>query len=394
MFKIDVNIGANIEPWNLSLELRCSILRTELLKGKKITILLYEFPDTSTFRYRGYNIFKASQKSEEWSSIYFFLHEINEISSFLPLILLLVVIRVRWTHEVDEIIYKAKGAGVKVIFDVDDLIFDLNQLNVVTNTLNVDFASERDYEFWFGMISRIGFSASKADGFITTNSFLGDRLKEKYQKPYMIIPNSLNQEQLDASSKILSIKKRKKSINPFCIGYFSGTPSHINDFKVVSEELIELMNEFSGISLKIVGFMEFPESMTKLLKQNRVSFTPLVNFLELQRLIAEVDINIVPLVNNAFSNCKSELKYFEASIVETITLATPTYTYNNCINDGINGFLCKPGKWYERIKQIYSGKIDTVDIAQNAHMDAINNYSGSKIVQMIDESYNFFHKEL
>ena len=60
----------------------------------------------------------------------------------------------------------------------------------------------------------------------------------------------------------------------------------------------------------------------------RIEVCPLQDFVNLQRLIGEVEINIVPLQDNAFTNCKSELKYFEAAIVETVTVATPTYTFS------------------------------------------------------------------
>ena len=63
--------------------------------------------------------------------------------------------------------------------------------------------------------------------------------------------------------------------------------------------------------------------------------------MNLQRLIAEVEINISPLQNNLFTNCKSELKYFEAAIAGTITVATPTYAFSRAIVDGENGFLAK-----------------------------------------------------
>ena len=35
--------------------------------------------------------------------------------------------------------------------------------------------------------------------------------------------------------------------------------------------------------------------------------------------------------NNKFTNCKSELKFFEAAIAETVTVASPTFNYKNAI---------------------------------------------------------------
>lgn len=388
MYNINILNDFDLEPWKISLGIRCKEFEQAIANNKKVSLMIYERADTSTFRYRCYNLYQWTQKSEQWQCIYFFLDEISTILKYLDKCAIVVIVRVRWEHCIDQIIYRAKQLGKKVIFDVDDLIFDINYLNLVTNTLNVHFAGERDYEFWFACISRIGFTASKADGFTCTNSFLGERLQNLYGKPYSIIPNSLNLEQIEISKRCVEAKEKQISQRPFTIGYFSGTPSHINDFKVVYRELAALLHDYPEMQLNVVGFMEFPEDLKTFIDAGRITFHPLVDFLELQRLMAEVDVNIVPLVNNTFTNCKSELKFFEGAIVNTITLATPIYTYANAIQNGVNGYLCNEGEWYEAIKNIFMNKENTDKLIKKAYQHAMINYSGNRFVNIIENAYN------
>lgn len=392
MYKIGIQANENTAPWEVPFSSRCRILRQNLKDGISIALLLYEHADTSTFRYRGYNIAQITKESSRWRSVYFFANEIDKIFPYISQVSLVVVIRMRWTHNLDKFIYKVKSNHIPLLFDVDDLVFDTKYLPLVTNTLNVPFKNEMDYDFWFAYIGRIEYTAAKADGFITTNSFLGEKLQDKLHKTYSIIPNFLNKEQLHISERCLAKKKMQVSGNPFTIGYFSGTPSHINDFKTIHMELILLLEEFKDIQLKVVGFMEFPPEMQSFIQAGRVTFTPLVNFLELQRLTAEVDVNIVPLVDNIFTNCKSELKFFEAAVVNTPTFAQPTYTYNNCITDGVNGFLCRQGEWYEKIKAFYLGQADGESIVKNAYNYAIEHYQGKVILDKIEQCYDIFSK--
>jgi glycosyltransferase involved in cell wall biosynthesis len=380
----------SVMPWDIPLNHRCSILKQCIDRKHMISILIYEYSDTSTFRYRGYNLMQITHQdnNSQWKCVYFFRHELASLDSFLNDVHLITIIRVKWNQDLDDFIVKAKKNNIKVLFDVDDLVFDLNYLPLVHNTLNVN-SSELDYDFWFAYISRIGFTASKTDGFITTNDFLGERLKNKYQKDVCIIPNFINNEQLEVSYSLCKQKSKNKNQSPFIIGYFSGTPSHINDLKIVYKELMALLSDFD-MKLLVVGFMEFPPEMHELIINNQIIYTPLVDFIELQRQIAQVDVNIVPLVNNTFTNCKSELKFFEAAIVKTVTFATPTFTYKQCIKDGETGFLCKEGEWYDKIAYLYKNVSIKKKIDNKAFDDAIKNYSGDVILKKINDAYNFF----
>jgi glycosyltransferase involved in cell wall biosynthesis len=78
---------------------------------------------------------------------------------------------------------------------------------------------------------------------------------------------------------------------------------------------------------------------------------PLQDFLNLQRLIAEVEVNIAPLQDNSFTNCKSEVKFFEAAICGTLTLATPTFTFRKSIVHGKTGFLVPSYGWDSALQE-------------------------------------------
>ena len=159
---------------------------------------------------------------------------------------------------------------------------------------------------------------------------------------------------------------------------------------MVHQELIQLLEDYPEIELKIVGYMDFPKEMQDLIQKKRVRFSPLVDFMELQRLIAQVDVNIVPLVQNTFTNCKSELKFFEAAAVDTVTVATPTYTYANSIQHRETGFLCSQGEWYDTIAELYNDAELRNNIAKRAESYCLEKYAGEAFRKQVREAYNFF----
>ena len=66
-----------------------------------------------------------------------------------------------------------------------------------------------------------------------------------------------------------------------------------------------------------------------------------------------MDINIIPLVINLFTEGKSDLKYYEAALVEVPSVASPTLVYQSAIEHGSNGFLARTrDDWYEALRTL------------------------------------------
>ena len=76
-----------------------------------------------------------------------------------------------------------------------------------------------------------------------------------------------------------------------------------------------------------------------------------MHYVELQRSIAEVEVNIAPLSHTAFNICKSDLKFFEAAAVGTWTVASHTPSLDDAIDDGVTGRLAKAHEWDDALRE-------------------------------------------
>lgn len=338
--------------------------------GKRKVVYFYEKPDSSTFRYRVYNMCQALNFSDQWKGIYFFENEIPLLTPYLSEISLMIFCRTRWSFTFDQWIEQAKNWNIPLLFDIDDLVFNLDKIPLVMNTLNQSFREDL-VSHWYSYSARLYQLGKKCQGTIGTNAYLSNHLKEVFQKQTFILPNFLNQEQISISEQLYKVRKKG---TPFTLGYFSGSPSHANDFAKIASELASLLEEFPAIRLEVAGYMEFPSFLKPFAKRKQIVHTPFVDFITLQKKIAGVDINLIPLVDNEFTQCKSELKYFEAAIVGTPTLATPTYVYELNIENGKTGFLCEEGDWYPTLKRLYQEGIDPNLIIQ-ANQYCLNKYA-------------------
>jgi glycosyltransferase involved in cell wall biosynthesis len=310
-------------------------------------VWLYEKPDTSTFRYRVYNMVEAvaSDPAQRATAAWFAVDEIASLLPRLSAIDTLVLARVRYDASVARLIAAAKAQGVRVLFDCDDLVFDTRYVHLLLDTLDQDTKPAAAWDWWFAYVGRIEATARLCDGAITTNRFLAEQLTETVTGPVCIVPNFLNRRQQEVSETLLAAKRARgfTGEGPVTIGYFSGTPSHNRDFAIVTPALARLLDRDPDVRVQIVGFMEAIGPLAA--HADRVNRVPLHDWINLQRLIAEVEINIAPLQENVFTNCKSELKFFEAAIVGTWTLATPTMPFKRAIHSADMGRLTRTEDW-------------------------------------------------
>ena len=320
----------------------------------------YDKPDTYTFRYRVLNMVQALAAWPEGgiSASWFYRKDLGEMHRFIDRADALVICRALYTPAIEQLVIRAKARQIPVVYDCDDLVFDPDCVPLVMKSLDLDLNQNENLQDWYARVARHGAVMRRCDRVIATNPFLAARMAScAGHTRSQVIPNFLHDVQQAVSAELYEAKRASgfRSDGTITIGYFSGSPTHNRDFAVAAPAVARLMDQDPRIRLRVVGLVGLQglsaELQSLLVKDSsRVEFYPLQDPMNLQRLIAEVEINLAPLQNNLFTNCKSELKYFEAAIAGTITVATPTYPFSRAIVDGENGFLANAFAWDDRLR--------------------------------------------
>ena len=351
------------------------------MTNPRLALYLYEDSTSAQFRYRVLNPSVACAKSQTWRVQYFSKSELTKLRSKLPSASLLIIERQTAKDRlVLDLIAEAKRLGAKAIFDLDDLIFDYRDLPLLMHSTN-----SKNVAYWLGYFWGIRRIAKRVDGFFTTNDFLAQKLQRTFKRPVAVIPNSLNAAQLHASEHAL---KSQKSHSGFSLGYFSGSPTHAKDFRLIEPAVLRFLEAHSDAKLKVVGYMDFSPRAKRLIDAKRITFEPPVDFEKLQEKIAAVDVNLAPLVVNDFTNCKSELKFFEVAIVETPTIASPSFTFSHAIKDGKTGLLARPDEWSTKLEFLYAHPDQSRKIALAAKEYCLKTYYGKNYLTAVEGAYN------
>ncbi|MBQ6570833.1 glycosyltransferase [Candidatus Saccharibacteria bacterium] len=362
------------------------LLLAALAKGQRLAVYIVENQTSAQFRYRCANPSAATEASSSWQAVYYEKSELSEVEKVLDRIDLIIIERqTAKDNLLLDFIRLAHSRGKKVLFDLDDLIFDYRDLPTLMRA-----TSSKNIFYWLAYFFAIRRIARRVDGFLATNDFLAKKLKRSFKKPVAVIPNSLNSDQLTVSAELL-LKKSEKST--FTLGYFSGSPTHQRDFALILPTLLDFLSAHSDARLLIVGYMRLPRSARSLLAAKRIIQKPPTDYLKLQKHIASADLNLAPLVKSDFADCKSELKFFESAIVEVPTLASPTYAFRHAIKSGETGFLCSDAKaWRNTLELLYSDQKLRHSVAKKAKSYCLKTYYGKTFLKQIEEAYDFFKK--
>jgi glycosyltransferase involved in cell wall biosynthesis len=266
---------------------------------------------------------------------------------------ILVVSRARYDLDIAQLIQQFKTQHKKVWFDIDDLVFDTNHIDLILKTSGQE-PTDDVLNYWFSVVGRMAQALRLCDGVITTNAYLANKIQQFINLPVKIIPNFVNEAQLAVSAPLYQRKLATGSTprERIKLGYFSGSSSHNGDMSIISHALEQAMAANERIDLVLVGHVDIEQAFgirfggyLKGHLADRVTVHPFVDFLTLQELIADVDFNLVPLQVNEFTHCKSELKFVDAAIVGTLTIASPTFAYAEAIRHGENGYLAQDDQW-------------------------------------------------
>lgn len=364
-----------------------SIRYYQLLNSKKKNIIyIKDVFDNSTFRYRTYNVMEAMENNFKYFVTCFLVSELYSIYKLLSKIDLIILQRAKWSFELESFIRIVKEKKIPIVYDMDDLIYHTKYVPKYLNSIG-DY---RDFtvDSFFALSKRYELIASSSDGFIATTNDLKQHLECDFNKPVWLMPNFLNKEQEEESRKICLLKEKNYKRDKFVIGYFSGSNSHQRDLEIVESAIIKLMDKYPDIYLKIVGYMSLSKEFEKLKKDGRILIDKFVPFQELQYKIGEVDLNIIPLQNHEFNHCKSELKYFEASIVDVVSCATDNNVYHNIIEDGKDGFLCTEMDWYDKIEYVYLNYDKMKNVIKSAKNKCYQLYGNNRQEERILNLYD------
>ncbi len=230
---------------------------------------------------------------------------------------------------------------IKLVFDMDDNLFALTKANpsypAFCEEELIDLGGDTLYKcnaYGNRMSKRIAETMLiESDALICTTSLLANAYY-KYNKNIYLMQNSLDWDNWFQPH----VPFRDDGF--IKLGWQGGN-THILDWVVVQEAVVKVLKENKNIKLEMLTTPGIYEGFMVQFPKEQFSFRTFIDYdaHPWRMNVLKPDIGIIPLNEDEFSVCKSDLKFTEYAALKIPVVASNIPPYNQSIVHGKTGFL-------------------------------------------------------
>lgn len=302
-----------------------------------------------------------------------------------------VIFRCPMTDTLREFATMAKQMNKPLWYDVDDLVIDTKYTDQIPF---LDRMQPEERQAYDQNVRNMGELLSLCDAAVTTTAALAEELKQ-YVPEVLINRNCASDEMLLLSEAVLKEKQKKNEADGTAkkvrLGYFSGSATHLDDIEMIVPVLKQLLGKNPNLELLIVGILELPVELK--LFASQIQMEGFVDYQKLPERIASVDINLAPLTDTIFNRAKSENKWVEAALVQTVTAASNLGAFAEMVHDGEDGVLCRDeAEWLEKLQWLIDDEPARKAIAGRAYgrcsRECVTIFHATGICEWVERHWN------
>jgi glycosyltransferase involved in cell wall biosynthesis len=295
-----------------------------------------------------------------------------------------VLYRVPATVQVLEMVGEVRGRGTPVVFDVDDLIFDpdIREEIPALRLLPADEA-----RLWLEGVQRYRTTMEACDAYIGSTPMLVEHARSVVGIEAHLFENGVGSA-LGAASDIALRSPRRPG--PPRVGYLSGTTTHDDDWRHIEGAVVDVLAEHGEAELWLVGHLQPTEPVLARLG-DRVRRVPFTEWHQLPETLRQLDVNLAPLEpGGRFNEAKSAIKWLEAALVGTPTIASPSGPFRDAIDHERTGWLAaSDSDWRDALAAVIDDPDARARVGARAQRAALLRWSphlqGARYLAILEE---------
>jgi glycosyltransferase involved in cell wall biosynthesis len=243
----------------------------------------------------------------------------------------------------DQAILEADRLGLKVSYDIDDPVFDLETVISNPNIRFLDKAIRVSLKQDAQLFSEAMLQCKTVT--VSTTGMMSLVRKRFPDLNVYMVPNGLDRETLHYTSvaKAQTITTKNKA---FSIAIPSGSHAHGADIGVALDGLVSFLKKFPETHVVEIGHGGIDGQIGNIKNYKKYTYLPYSEYL---KFLPSVDCVLIPLADSSFNECKSIVRFLDASSVNVPVVATNIGEYRETIEKGVCIGVDSPDKWFEAL---------------------------------------------
>jgi glycosyltransferase involved in cell wall biosynthesis len=277
----------------------------------------------------------------------------------------------------EALVDEAKERGMKVVFELDDNLWDLPDWNQAS-------------PFWTPVRLKMAETIlEKCDRATTTTEPLAEVLRQ-YIDDVMVVPNCV------FDYHYLELPKYLEYADDIVIGWV-GSSFHQKDTEVFKLLIPKVLSAFPNTAFLMMG-----ESPPRELEPyfNRIISLPFVETIYYHQILStfKIDIGLAPLVEHPFNECKSAIKLHEYLYTRTYPICSSVGPYEQAKEEYADSCILIPAAedhagsvddWMQAIEHCIKNIEDTREKANKGRQYILDNYNieNKHIIDLYKKAY-------
>jgi len=270
-------------------------------------------------------------------------------------------------------ILTAKATGIPLFYDIDDLVFNAEYFPDTFASYEGQINRDEYNGLLYG-VPLYRYAMKQCDHGIASTLPLARQIQPLVKsKDCFILRNGLDERNDNAIARGGNPLPARETITIF---YGSGTKAHNSDFnELAGAALLNLFLRRSEIRLVVVGHLKLRPEFEQF--SSRITQIEFVSDLDdYWSILSACDINIAVLAPGVMADCKSEIKWLEAAVLQVPSIVSRTATYEDVLTEGEDVlFADNVQGWIDAFETLISSRDRRLAIGAAARQKALNFYS-------------------
>lgn len=271
-------------------------------------------------------------------------------------------------------ILTAKALGIPTFYEIDDLIFDAAHYPDTFETYEGQISKAEYHGLLYG-VPLFRYAMGLCDYGLASTPPLADQMAPVVKKgACFVLRNGLDERNEKTINMGRTPRPERGVVTIF---YGSGTKAHNSDFnELAAPALLYALEHYDNVRLVLIGHLRLRSEFDCF--SSRIKQLEFVSDLhQYWSLLAASDINIAILSPGLMTDCKSEIKWLEAAVLQIPSVVSATSTYLGALKDGVDALIVEndSSAWKKALTRLIESADLRRSIGAAARRKALESYS-------------------